>query len=322
MNEAIEHRVSEAEAGERIDRIVAGITGTSRAAAKELIESGAVLADGARVAAAVRPAAGTTLEVRRPEAPEELAVGTAPFTVVHEDVGFLVVDKPAGVVVHPGAGHESDTLVNALAGPYPELRALGPERSWGLVHRLDKETSGLLIVAREAGMRQRLQAQLRRRDITRRYLGLSTGRRFENATGTVEAPIGRDPSHPTRMAVVPDGRPARTHYVRLATWPGYTLLEVTLDTGRTHQIRVHLAAISAPVAGDRVYGGGRAAGSLSMDRVWLHAVRLVFTHPESGHEVDVRSPLPPDLRDTLEQLGPPVWGEIPAASLATGNGSS
>lgn len=319
MSEEIAHRVSAAEAGERVDLIVARVTGSSRAVARELVESGDVLADGREVAASARPGAGAILTVRRRDATKELAVGTAPFTVVHEDDRFIVVDKPAGVVVHPGAGHEADTLVNALVGPYPELREMGPARSWGLVHRLDRDTSGLLIVARDAGMREQLQAQLRRRDITRRYLALTASLPFENATGTIEAPIGRDPRRPTRMAVVADGRPARTHYVRRATWREHTLLEVTLDTGRTHQIRVHLAAISAPLVGDRAYGGGGTTRAISLDRVWLHAARLVFPHPAGGSDIDVRSPLPPELRATLDQLGPPERGEVPAASPPGGS---
>ena len=179
-----------------------------------------------------------------------------------------------------------------------------------MVHRLDRDTSGLLIVARAAEAHELLQSQLRAREITRSYLALAADHDFDNATGTIEAPIGRDPNRPTQMAVVPGGRPARTHYRRLASWPGLTLLEVTLETGRTHQIRVHFAAIGAPLVGDRVYGRSRSSPA-DVTRVWLHAAHLSFSHPRDGRPVTARAALPDDLAATLKALGKPVRGEIP-----------
>jgi 23S rRNA pseudouridine1911/1915/1917 synthase len=311
MIDDIDHVVEDGESGDRFDRIVAQAAGTSRAEAKVLVETGAATLDGGSASPSARVEAGSHIVVRKSVRAAAIAASDVPFSIAYEDEAFVIVDKPAGVVVHPGAGHDSDTLVNGLVGRYPELRDLGPERNWGLVHRLDRDTSGLLLVARDQAVHQQLQDDLRARTITREYLALTAGHEFDNATGTIEAPIGRDPRRPTRMAVVRDGRPARTHYVRLAGWPGRTLLHVTLDTGRTHQIRVHLAAISAPVVGDRTYG---AAGSAlaGLSRVWLHAVRLRFTHPSHGAEIVVRSPLPSELKMVLDAMGPPEVGELPA----------
>ena len=309
MNEEVEDRVAPEEAGSRFDRVVARITGVSRARARALVEARQAKLDGRPAPAATRVAAGSRIAVSNPSTADDLEEGDVPFTISHESEAFVVVNKPAGVVVHPGAGHHSDTLVNGLVAVYPELRSLGRERSWGLVHRLDRDTSGLLIVAREAEAHQLLQEQLRAREITRRYLALAADHDFDSATGTIDAPIGRDPHRPTQMAVVPGGRPARTHYRRLASWPSLTLLEVTLETGRTHQIRVHFAAIGAPLVGDGVYGRQRSS-LVEVTRVWLHAASLSFSHPHDGRRVTARAPLPDDLAGTLEALGDPAKGEI------------
>lgn len=313
MLEEVEDRVAPEEAGRRFDRVVARITGVSRARARALVDSQQAKLDGRPAPAATRVAAGSLIAVANAVDAEELVNGEASFTIAYEDQSFIVVNKPAGVVVHPGAGHLSDTLVNGLATVYPELRRLGPERNWGLVHRLDRDTSGLLIVALVPEAHELLQTQLRDREITRRYLALSADRDFDNATGTIDAPIGRDPHRPTQMAVVLGGRPARTHYLRLASWPRLTLLEVTLETGRTHQIRVHFAAIGAPLVGDLVYGRSRSS-PVEIERVWLHATALSFTHPHDGNSIAVRAALPDELAVTLEALGEPVRGEIPETS--------
>jgi len=315
MTDTIDHVVGDEEAGDRFDRVVARVAHTSRAEAKRLVAAGGAMLDGVPASPAERVAAGARILVTRDKPASNLAAVEVPFRIVHEDDAFIVVNKPAGVVVHPGAGHDADTLLNGLVGVYPELRDLGPRRNWGLVHRLDRDTSGLLLVARSVAAHERLQSDLRNRTIMRRYLALAAGREFDNATGTVEAPIGRDPRRPTRMAVVQGGRPARTHYVRLAVWPGYTLLEVTLETGRTHQIRVHLAAISAPVVGDLMYGS-KGTLFVGLDRVWLHAVQLVFPHPADGREIDVRASLPTELRGVLESLGAPQNGAIPDDAMS------
>jgi 23S rRNA pseudouridine1911/1915/1917 synthase len=226
------------------------------------------------------------------------------FTIAYEDEHLLVIDKPAGLVVHPARGHRTGTLAQLLApaaagGPDPE-RA-------GIVHRLDRDTSGLLVLARSDEAHRRLQRALAERRIVREYLALVHGRPPAR-TGTIEAPIGRDPRVRTRMAV--DGahpREARTHFAIERTLGAYTLLRLRLDTGRTHQIRVHLQAIGHPVAGDPEYGPRStptdARGALGLGRQFLHAARLSFAHPFTGAPIDVVAPLPADLQGALEQAG-------------------
>jgi 23S rRNA pseudouridine1911/1915/1917 synthase len=222
------------------------------------------------------------------------------FTIAYEDAHLLVIDKPAGLVVHPARGHRTGTLaqlLGAAAAGGPD-----PERA-GIVHRLDRDTSGLLIVARSDDAHRRLQRELAEHRIVREYLALVHGRPPAR-TGTIEAPIGRDPRMRTRMAV--DGahpREARTHFEIERLLGSFTLLRLRLDTGRTHQIRVHLQAIGHPVAGDPEYGPtpGTPSGVLGLGRQFLHAARLSFIHPLTGAPIDVLSPLPPDLQAALEQ---------------------
>jgi 23S rRNA pseudouridine1911/1915/1917 synthase len=217
------------------------------------------------------------------------------FTVAYEDEHLLVIDKPAGLVVHPARGHREGTLAQLLQG----VAAGGEDpRRAGIVHRLDRDTSGLLVVARSDEVHRRLQAALRARAIEREYLALVQGRPPAR-TGTIEAPIGRDPRVRTRMAVGGDfPREARTRFVLERTIGGFSLLRLRLDTGRTHQIRVHMQAIGHPVAGDPEYG---AAGVLGLHRQFLHAARLAFPHPISAAPIEVSSPLPRDLREALER---------------------
>ncbi len=297
------YRVPPELGGERADRIVAVLTDRSRAAARAALEAGTVTREGRPVRPAERLAAGDEITVDHVVPAAVLSPDPdVRFGVAFADAAVIVVDKPAGLVVHPGAGHRAGTLANGLLARFPELAALGEGRRWGIVHRLDRETSGLLMVGRTPEAFDALVAALRRREVTRVYRCL-VGGTFDHATGTVEAPIGRDPRHPTRMAVTAGGRPARTHYRRLATWPeaDVTLLEVRLETGRTHQIRVHLRSVGHPVIGDRVYG---RSGPGDPGRTFLHAGRLVLPHPEDGRHVDLRSPLPADLCRALESLGP------------------
>jgi 23S rRNA pseudouridine1911/1915/1917 synthase len=216
------------------------------------------------------------------------------FTIAYEDEHLLVVDKPAGLVVHPARGHREGTLAQLLAG----VAAGGdPERA-GIVHRLDRNTSGLLVVARSDEAHRLLQRALAERRIGREYLALVQGRP-RSRTGTIEAPIGRDPRVRTRMAVGGNfPREARTHFTVERFLQGFTLLRVHLDTGRTHQIRVHMQAIGHPVAGDPEYG---APGILGLERQFLHAARLTFEHPFGGESVEVHSPLPADLQAALER---------------------
>jgi len=218
------------------------------------------------------------------------------FAIVHEDEHLLVVDKPAGVVVHPARGHHGGTLAQALAG-----RAAGgedPARA-GIVHRLDRDTSGLLVVAKSEAVHRALQELIRRRDLRREYLALVEGCPPARS-GTIDAPIGRDRRVRTRMSTDTDvPRAARTHFELERAFAGYALLRVALETGRTHQIRVHLQAIGHPVAGDPEYG---SAGALGLERQFLHAARLAFAHPVTGMTVDVTSPLPADLAAALARL--------------------
>jgi 23S rRNA pseudouridine1911/1915/1917 synthase len=282
-------------AGERLDAFLAGPLG-SRSRAQRLIDGGHVLVDGEAVPKRHRLTAGQRVVVDEPAEPEAPAnVREAEFAVAFEDEHLLVVDKPAGVVVHPARGHRSGTLAQALAGT-----AAGGEEGWraGIVHRLDRDTSGLLVVAKTDAVHRALKALLAGRRITREYLALVEGRPPAR-TGTIDAPIGRDRRVRTRMSTDTDQpREARTHFVLERALPQTTLLRVRLETGRTHQIRAHLQAIGHPVCGDPEYG---RAGLLGLERQFLHAARLEFAHPVTGASVDVRSPLPPDLAAALER---------------------
>ncbi|MDX1691224.1 MAG: RluA family pseudouridine synthase [Acidimicrobiia bacterium] len=275
--------------GERADRILAVLGEISRADARALVTAGDATFDGVAVKPADRIAAGTRLVSPLPVPEAPLEPEPVPFGVVHEDDHLAVVDKPAGITVHPGAGRRTGTLAAGILHRWPRVRGVGEEGRWGLVHRLDRDTSGLLLVALTVETHADLQAMLRRREVTRVYLARVRGR-LDAATGTIDAPIGRDPRSPTRFRVDRGGRPARTHYEVLSDDGDGSLLRVTLETGRTHQIRVHLRSIGHPVLGDPVYGRSDEA-----PRLWLHAARLAFTHPVTGADVDVESPLPADL---------------------------
>ena len=285
--------VPEAAAGERLDRFVAALPGVgSRAAAERLLAARAVLVDGVPRAKSHRLEGGE--EVLVEHAQEAPPSRPAPeLEIAYEDEHLLVVDKQAGVVVHPGAGHASGTLVQALAG-----RAAGgdPERP-GIVHRLDRDTSGLMVVARTEAAYEGLRGLVKRRAVEREYLALVRGRP-RSRTGRIEAPIGRDRRDPTRRSLDSDSpKDAVTHFEVVELLPAHALLRVRLETGRTHQIRVHLAAIGLPVAGDPVYG----APEPGLRRQFLHAARLAFVHPVTGEAVDVASPLPSDLEQALER---------------------
>jgi len=223
--------------------------------------------------------------------------------VVYADADVIVVDKPSGLVVHPGAGHDGGTLVNGLVAVFPELRGVGDLHRPGVVHRLDKDTSGLLVVARTPAAHQSLTAQLKSRSVQRRYLALVWGR-VAAAQGLIDAPIGRSARTPTKMAVSTKGREARTAYEVIAAYTDpaeLTLLRCRLETGRTHQIRVHLAAIGHPVVGDSRYGG-RHEPLADVPRFFLHAEHLAFTHPVTGDELAFDSPLPEDLKGIVARL--------------------
>jgi len=296
--------------GVRVDRAVALLTGVSRSVASELVASGRVHVDGTAVATrSFALGAGTVLRIELPPAgPDALEVDPGVvFDVVYEDEEVVVVDKPAGLVVHPGAGRSQGTLASGLLSRYPDLARMGelsdPQRP-GIVHRLDRGTSGLLVVARTEVAYRSLVGQLAARTVARRYLGLVAGH-VEEDRGVVEAPIGRSARTPTRMAVSAQGRDARTRYTVLRRYRDpltASLLALALDTGRTHQIRVHMAAIGHPVVGDEAYGRpGRVGGSLlESGRLFLHAAELGFVHPATGAKVRWTSPLPADLSAVLD----------------------
>jgi 23S rRNA pseudouridine1911/1915/1917 synthase len=282
-------------AGERLDVFLAPHAG-SRAAAQRLIDGGRVTVDGASRTKRHVLAGGELVRVDEPSAPAPAeAAPAARFGIAWEDEHLIVVDKPAGVVVHPAPGHGTGTLAQALAG-----RAAGgemPERA-GIVHRLDRDTSGLLIVARTERAYAALRAQLAARAIVREYLALVEGRPPARS-GTIDAPLGRDRRVRTRISTATDEpRAAVTHFEVERALPHDTLLRVRLETGRTHQIRAHLLAIGHPVAGDPEYG---TRGRHGLERQFLHAARLAFAHPVTGAPVDVSSPLPGDLAAALER---------------------
>ncbi len=294
--------VTPEEEGQRLDRYVAGrLMGLSRATVQKLIDEGHVLVNHAPAKASYRVAEGDMVEVALRPAEREPEAVPIPLDVLYEDGAIVVLNKPAGLVVHPAHGHVSDTLVNALLARYPELRSWPAEEGFpGLVHRLDRDTSGVLLVARTVPVRDALRAQFKAGTVRKVYLALVIGRPRLNRA-RIEAPVARDERERKRMAVVSEGgREAITEYEVLEPLGNYTLVEVRPVTGRTHQIRVHLAAIGHPVVGDRVYGPERQR--LALDRVFLHAAELTFRHPISGDEMTFRAPLPPELEEVLRQL--------------------
>jgi 23S rRNA pseudouridine1911/1915/1917 synthase len=288
-------------AGERLDRAVALLLDVPRARARTLVEAGEVLVDGRPAGRSHRLGGGETVLLPEVAAPTERRPAAEPMELVvrHEDADVVVVAKPVGLVVHPAGGHPTGTLVNGLLARYPELADVGDPARPGIVHRLDRDTSGLLLVARTPLAHERLVAALGRREIERRYLALVRGRPA-NARGVIDAPIGRSPRQRDRMAVTAGGRPARTSYEVLAERAGWALLACTLETGRTHQIRVHLQAVGHPVAGDPVYGV--TPGPAGLRRQFLHAHRLSFDHPRTGEPLTVDEPLPADLHAVWDGL--------------------
>ena len=290
----------------RVDRYVADATGLSRSYVQKLISDGRLTVDGAALRANTLVGAGTELRLDVPE-PVALDLRPAPdinLSVVYEDDDLLIIDKPAGLVVHPSPGHADDTLVNALLarGGGDAWGGIAGVQRPGIVHRLDRDTSGLIIVARRDSAQASVMAQLKARRVKKTYLAL-VGGNVSAAAGRIEAPIGRDPKHRTKMAVVHDGRPAVTGYRVRDRFPAWTLLELDLVTGRTHQIRVHLEAIGHPIAGDPVYGTGTSRrGPDGLGRLFLHAWRLELTSPSDGHLIRATAPLPPELESVLDGL--------------------
>ncbi|WP_419931940.1 RluA family pseudouridine synthase [Candidatus Poriferisodalis sp.] len=298
--------IPESLSGERIDRALSLLTGKSRSHTAKLVAEGCVLIDGqAARASSVRVAAGSTVDIAELQAraqTEPRNDETVPFEILHADADIVVVDKPPGVITHPGSGHPAGTLADALVERYPEMADVGQPGRPGIVHRLDRGTSGILVCARSSHAYVALVEQLSMRRVRRLYAALAKGHPA-SPTGTIDAPVGRDRENRTLMAVTSEGREARTHYSVVETYTHpveAALLRCSLETGRTHQIRVHLASIGLPLLGDTIYG---APDPFGIDRPLLHAIRLTFQHPASGAEVSFEAPMPEDFTEALAGFG-------------------
>jgi len=295
---------ADTDAGSRLDLFVAKHADLSRTQAATLIAGGRVTVNGAAEKASYRMEPDDAVTVTVTAVSERPVIGEdIPISVVFEDDDLLVVDKAAGMVVHPAPGNWTGTLVNALKGRGQGLAENGADERAGLVHRLDKDTSGLLVVAKSERAHRVLSKAIADRRISRRYAAMCWGH-LDGDTLTVEKPIARDPNDRTKMAVGAEGRAARTDFVRLARFESCDFLRAHLHSGRTHQIRVHLSSVGHPVVGDDTYGGGgaRRLVALAPKRHFLHAAWLVFQHPVSGETLDFRSPLPEDLRVSLAAI--------------------
>jgi len=301
----LEHRVPAELAGQRLDAALAKLEPSlSRAHVRRLIEEGAVTLSGERVKPAHRLRGGERISGAVPEAkPTELVAEALPLAILWQDADVAVIDKPAGLVVHPAPGHSHGTLVNALLHHCRDLSGIGGELRPGIVHRLDKDTSGVLVVAKNDAAHRSLAAQFKVHSVLREYLALVRGAP-RAAQGTIEAAIGRHPTDRKRMSTrTRRGRAAVTHYRVEERLRAASLLRLRLETGRTHQVRVHLASIGVSILGDPVYGGGRAQGQeLGLSRQALHAAVLGFVHPRTGEALRFESPLPADLVRALEAL--------------------
>jgi 23S rRNA pseudouridine1911/1915/1917 synthase len=303
---AVDEELPGALGGERVDRVVALLTGCSRAEAASAVDAGTVAVDGNVVSkSSVRVQEGQRIVVESDPITPLAPIVPAPdvdVVVVFEDRDLIVVDKPAGLVTHPGAGTHVATLAEGLLARYPELSHVGDPRRPGIVHRLDKGTSGLLVVARSPQAYDALVVAMTEHSVDRHYSALAWGE-FEHPRGTIDAPIGRSRRDPVKMTVAAEGKPARTHYRVIEQYerPSASgLLSVELETGRTHQIRVHLRSIGHPVVGDTAYGG--TASGLPLDRPFLHSTRLELTHPITGDRLEFESELPDDLVETLAAI--------------------
>ncbi|GAA1969563.1 RluA family pseudouridine synthase [Isoptericola halotolerans] len=290
-------------AGERVDVALGRMLGFSRTQAAELAASGAVHLDGREVGKSDRVTPGGWLEVDVPEAPSSTPVVAEPvegMAIAYEDDDVVVIDKPVGVAAHPSPGWTGPTVVGALAAAGYRVSTSGAAERQGIVHRLDVGTSGLMAVAKSEAAYTGLKRAFKERTVDKVYHALAQGHP-EPTTGTIDAPIGRHPHHDYRFAVVADGKPSVTHYEVLEMLPAASLVEVHLETGRTHQIRVHLSALRHPLVGDLTYGADPVlASKVGLERQWLHAMRLAFDHPVTGGRVEVTSEYPADLQDALE----------------------
>lgn len=299
VEDKVRYHLSPHHDGERVDRVVAFFSGLSRSKVSDLISKRLVLRNGIPIKKGSE-LVHTNDEISMPnlvdEAVEEIASDESiDFEVVFEDDSVIVVSKPSGLIVHPGSGIANGTLVNGLAAQFPDLREIGDPTRLGLVHRLDKGTSGLLIVARTPEALDNLKFQMQERHVHRQYFAIVAGH-VESNKGVVDAPLGRDPKNPLKRAVINGGKYARTHYEIDQKYESpfkVSMLNCRLETGRTHQIRVHLAAIGHPVLGDELYGG-RTSFNIE-NRLALHAQMLTFLHPKTKNLMNFESPLPAEL---------------------------
>ncbi|TDD97752.1 RluA family pseudouridine synthase [Jiangella asiatica] len=293
--------------GERLDAALARLFGLSRSRAAALVEDGHVVVDGAVAPKSTRVRGGSWLEVEIPAAPGPVRVVpevVEGMRIVHDDADIVVVDKPVGVAAHPSPGWTGPTVVGGLAAVGFRISTSGAAERQGVVHRLDVGTSGLMVVAKSERAYTSLKRQFKERTVDKIYHALVQGHP-DPSRGTVEAPIDRHPTHDYKWAVVAGGKHSVTHYETLEAFPAASLLEIHLETGRTHQIRVHLSALRHPCVGDLTYGADPTlAARLGLTRQWLHAVRLAFEHPGTGERVEFSAPYPDDLQHALDQLLP------------------
>jgi 23S rRNA pseudouridine1911/1915/1917 synthase len=291
--------------GERLDAALARLFGFSRSRAAALVEDGHVHLDGGAPAKSDRLRAGAWLDVELPDPPGPVVIvpqRVEGMSIVYDDDDIVVVDKPVGVAAHPSPGWSGPTVVGGLAGAGFRVSTSGAAERQGVVHRLDVGTSGLMVVAKSERAYTVLKRQFRTRTVDKVYHALVQGHP-DPSRGTIDAPIDRHPGHDARWAVVAGGRPSVTHYDTLEAFPAASLLEIHLETGRTHQIRVHMSALRHPCVGDLAYGADPTlAARLGLQRQWLHAVRLGFEHPDTGEHVEFESPYPADLKHALDLL--------------------
>jgi len=288
-------------AGERLDKFAAAaVPDLSRSEVQRMIKSGDVLVNGVEEKASYRVVEGDVVEVTlQAENPDEVVAEDIPLVVLYEDADLAVIDKAAGMVVHPAYGNTSGTLVNALLHRWPDVRGVGPEGRSGIVHRLDKDTSGVIVIAKTADALGNLQRQFQERTVYKRYIALVEGVP-QSSAGMIDVPIGRDPKQRKRMAVVQDGRESQTRYDVVEVFQDHALLRLELLTGRTHQIRVHLAWLGHPLVGDSIYGYRKQR--IKMKRLFLHAAELHINSSSSGERIKVTSEVPVELSNVLEKF--------------------
>jgi 23S rRNA pseudouridine1911/1915/1917 synthase len=307
--ESREVEMSQSDSGMRFDQCLARELGLSRNALEPLFESGSItaVATGKAIRKSDRVIGGEHIRVSFPTTLDQ-AVTYVKIPVVYEDDDFVVIDKPVGVAAHPSPGWSGAAVTSSLQEMGIHLTAEGPDEREGIVHRLDVGTSGLMVVAKSPQAHRHLKSQFKEREVSKIYHALAQGH-LDPAVGTIDAPIDRHPKEDHRFAVVASGKPSVTHYEAIEFFPGVTLARIELETGRTHQIRVHFSAIKHPLVGDLTYGADpKLAASLRMSRPWLHAMELEFTHPRTGERVHFNAPYPADLAASLESLRASIGG--------------